>query len=251
LAARAGCDTRRVLRPILVLLAVAAVLGGPAAHAAVPPVTAAMTLAGEDFPGGAVLLGEGTAPAPFLPKIAASSRYSRSFGSARLGTVDLPTVNSAALLAKRTTDVTRLMSSLVLVTRSPEGRKAFLDEIRSSMGAAASKVTSANVVRARSLAVGDSAVEVLLRFRTATSTFQVGEVWVSSGRALSVVLYLAAEPGVGAGQSTALARTLAGHLQDALVPAPRNTTRPAVSGLAQVGQTLAATPGAWSSSLPP
>jgi hypothetical protein len=235
----------------LALLAVVTAVSAVAATAgrAAPPVTAAMTLGPLDFPDGAVLVRQGAKLDAWLPKIAASSVYSRSFRNARIGKVDLPTVNAAAILAKRTTDVTALMSSLVLVARSPAGRKAFLAEIKASMGPSASKVTSTKVVRARPLQVGDSAVELVFHFDTAGASFEVGELWVSVGKALSVVLFLAAEPGVSAGQGTALAKALADHLRLGLAPVPKSTARPVVTGTPQIGQTLSATTGRWSTSL--
>jgi hypothetical protein len=230
---------------------VAAAASGAAATAgrAAPPVTAAMTLAPLDFPGGAVLVRQGTKLDGWLPKIPASSTYSRSFSNARLGKADLPTVNSAAILARRTADVTELMSSLVLVARSPAGRRAFLAEIRKSMGASASTVTATKVVRARPLDAGDSAVELVFHFDTTGASFEVGELWVSVGKALSVVLFLAAEPGVSAWQGTALAKVLADHLRLGLAPAPKSNARPVVTGIASVGQTLTATTGKWSTPL--
>jgi hypothetical protein len=234
----------------VVLVAVAAVVGGspPSRAVAAPPVTAAMTLGLGDFPDGAVLVRQSTKLDAWLPKIPAASAYSRSFTNARLGKLDLPTVNAAAIIARRKADVTGLMSSLVLVVHSPAGRKAFLAEIEKSMGTSA-KTMTAKVVRARVLRVGDSAVELVFRFRSPSASFQVGELWVSDGRALSVVLFLAAEPGVSAGQGTALAKALAGHLDLGLAPIPKSTGRPAVSGIPQVGQTLTATTGRWSTSL--
>jgi hypothetical protein len=234
----------------VVLVALAAVVGGssPPLAGAAPPVTAAMTLGLDDFPDGAVLVRQSTKLDAWLPKIPTASTYSRSFTNARLGKLDLPTVNAAAMIARRKADVTGLMSSLVLVVHSPAGRKAFLAEIEKSMGARA-KTMTAKVVRARVLRVGDSAVELVFRFRSATASFQVGELWVSDGSALSVVLFLAAEPGVSAGQGTALAKALADHLDLGLAPIPRSTGRPVVSGFAQVGQTLTATTGRWSTSL--
>jgi len=62
-----------------------------------------------------------------------------------------------------------------------------------------------------------------------------------------VIAYVAivGVPGVnvGASESTALARIVSGHIVDGLVPL--NTAPPAITGLAQAGQTLAATTGSW------
>jgi hypothetical protein len=71
------------------------------------------------------------------------------------------------------------------------------------------------LIRARSLALGDSAVELVLHLKLTNAEFDVDEIWVRDGNAVSsAAAYTTSRP-LTPGESFALAKTVNGHLKRA------------------------------------
>ena len=122
---------------------------------------------------------------------------------------------STAFVAKSEAQLATLMRSLTIATVPGAGRRAFVEGVKSGAGAD----TKASLVRARTLQLGDEAVELILHLETASAAFDLVEIWVREGTAVSAAGAVLLHPPT-AGQSFTLAKLVAGHLKRALAPAP-------------------------------
>lgn len=251
---RSGLHWPAVRRTLLCSLVALLALAGAAATgraASAPQVAASMLPDAPDFPKGATLVAEGPARDPKFPKFPASSTYTRSLRNVKLGSALLLTLQGSAAVAKKASDPASFMSSLLFVTRSKVGRDALLAQAKNGFGAS-STITSVTLVRARDLGLarGDEGVEFVFRMHTKGDSFEVGEEWVQVQNALAYLVFAATNPGLTAGQSLALVKTMETRMRDALEPAPVNTAPPAVSGTPQVGGLLTTTTGTWTATTP-
>jgi hypothetical protein len=70
------------------------------------------------------------------------------------------------------------------------------------------------MTRAGKLKAGDSAVEIVFRFNTADTSFQVGEIFLRVGGNLGTVYYLAGTPGVSPANARRLGLAAAAHMTE-------------------------------------
>jgi hypothetical protein len=241
---------RRTAFCLLVALVAVDALSG-IARAATAPAAASMLPVAQDFPNGATLVSESAKRDPRFPKFAASSSYTRSFRNVKLGPALLLTLQGSVVVAKKVSDPSSFMSSLLFVTRSKVGRDALLNQAKSGFGTTA-QVTSVSIVRARDLGLGggDEGVELVFQMHTNDGAFEVGEEWVQVGKALGYLVFAAPNPGPTSGQGLQLAKTMEARMRVAQVTPPVNTGQPAVSGSPQVAFALTTTPGTWSATKP-
>jgi hypothetical protein len=238
-------DTRLAVRRAAVVLFALAVLCSSAA-AGGTPIAANMVLQLQDFRGGTTVSASAK-PSQFLPPLATSSSYTNTFANASLSNVTLTSTVSSALIAKDTASPAKFMSGLLAQMRSAGGRSSLLDSAAQTLPARdRSGITASSVARERIVHVGDAAAELVFRFTRGGSTFDVGELWIQVGPALSLTLYRDTPPGLSVASEYALARLLAYRAGLAAAPAPTNSTAPLINGTAQVAKVLDADPGDWS-----
>ena len=97
----------------------------------------------------------------------------------------------------------------------------------------------------RPLSIGASAVGLVFELQTTNESLEVGELYVSEGKAIEALEYTAGAPGMTAAEDVALARKIATHLQEASQPPPSGYHFAGDHGDPQPGQILTATPGTW------
>jgi hypothetical protein len=211
---------RRLL--LVVALVAAAVVPAVAAKAspgAKAPSVRAMVLTKDDFAPGALTEYQGSKiAAVFAPVVAGmslSGSYTRTLSAAKLDSLRLTEVFSTAFVAKSESQLASLMRSLTIATVPGSGRRAFVQGVKSGAGAG----TKASLVRARTLKLGDEAVELILHIDNGSAAFDLVEIWVRQGTAVSAAGAVVFHPPT-AGQSFTLAKLVAGHLATALAPAP-------------------------------
>ena len=211
---------------------------------AAPPAALAV-LSEADFPGGGAVVSEAARVPAVLAAVPRSSVYTRTFSSVAFHGEALVTVSSSALVVKRTSDLTKFMSSLFSLTRSRPAKDQLLAQFRKEFSSANATVASATMLRARVVRLPDEAVDfvVSLKFTTG-SRLDVGELWVGEGSTLSLAVYVGKT--FTAGDSVALARALDRHIQIASATTPpANGVQPGVSGSPRVSQTVGAVVGTW------
>jgi hypothetical protein len=203
-------------------LVAAAAVPAVVAHAtpaAKPPSSRAMVLTKDDFAPGALTEYQGSKIAavfaPVVADMALSGTYTRTLSEAKLDSLRFAQVFSSAFVAKSESQLANLMRSLTIATVPGAGRRAFVAGVQSGAGAD----TKASLVRARTLKLGDEAVELVLHIETGGTVFDLVEIWVREGRAVSAAGAVVFHPPT-AGQSFTLAKLVARHLKTALAPAP-------------------------------
>ena len=140
-----------------------------------------MVLTSDDFAPGALTVYQGSKiAAVFAPVVAdmtLSGTYTRTLSDVRLGSVKLAQVYSTAFVAKSESQLANLMRSLTIATVPGAGRRAFVAGVKSGAGAD----TKASLVRARTLELGDEAVELILHIDTGKTRLRPGRDLGSPG----------------------------------------------------------------------
>jgi hypothetical protein len=236
------------MRRALLLLAVAALTGAPAGTAAAADVPKAegAVLTAADFDHGAAILSQTATPFPYLPHLAYSSAYTRTFTSVTIGDLRLASITSSAIVVKDQLKLEQFMEALIAALHDKAQRRVLLETAKDSFAASSRQtVTGIGFIRDRTLQTGDSAAEVDVFIRTKRVTVAVSELYVQRGPALDFVLFASGAPGLTAGEVSSIAKTLNAHIAAASSPPPANTVPPTITGSLQPGQILTASPGTW------
>jgi Ig domain of plant-specific actin-binding protein len=218
----------------------------PASAAAVQPNARALVLGTTDFPNGATVQSQSTSPSPYFPRIAYASAYTRSFSSATVDSTKLSSLVDSAAVASSPDKLTAFMSTIIAAIRSKVGRTEIVSEIKLAYAAAAkTKIMGVGFLRDRTVHAGDEAVDLDFYVKTADATIDAGEIYVQEGSALEIAFFSSTAPGLDAGQSFRLAKTIAAKLKAASPSPPTNTSLPSISGSTTLGQLLTLTQGTW------
>lgn len=208
-----------------------------------------MVLSAADFPLGETILSQSPTPSPLLPHVAYSSAYTRSFPGVVDGSTRLVSLLSSVVVAKNNAKISQFMTSIILAGRDKLYRAQILATVKSEFQASSHQpITGAGYIRERQLHTGDRAFEFDFFITTKLVTLAVGELFVEEGNALEFAIYASGQPGLTAGQSFALAKTIASHIKAASAPPPTNTVLPSTTGTLALGQILTTSPGSWSGS---
>lgn len=224
---------------VAALVVAAASLSAVAATAAVPagtPDPSAVVLKAADFPGATngshrSVGASGTIVAAYQNTVNFKSPYGASKYSG---------VISTALVETDTAKATSAYASLARLLSSAATRNALIKQFEGG-----GKKVKTTVVKPRSLGVPDSSMEIGF----VATVPKKGSVKFSI-ELLRVDRVIVENVAVGTGKTVALAdakaltELTAGHVKSVLGPVA--TTLPAITGTAQVGQTLTATQGTWS-----
>jgi len=228
------------------LLAGAIVLAYAGAAGAAPPQAQGMVLSTADFPDGATLLSQNASALPFLPHLAYSSTYTRSFSSVNLGGKRVTSLVASAVVAKDEGKLSSFVTELVAGARSKLVRTTIISQVKTELAAELKqKVTGGGFLRVRTMHTGDVALEFDFYIHTARIGLTVDEIFVQKGPALEAVVVTTGEPGLTAGQAFGLAKTANARITAASGAPPANTVAPSISGTPALGSILSARPGSW------
>jgi hypothetical protein len=218
-------------KALLVLVAALALVTG--ASAASPDV-AAMNLQATDVPGAKVVNQHAVKEQGYVAAHYRSFVFPTPSGSVRLIGIESETA-LAASAATATADV----ASAEKAFRSKAGRKAFLAAV-----AKAAKVKLKAVVlgQPHKVAGYDQGFEVATSIGVKGGRVYESLIIVRLDRVLVQLIESAARP-IGTGTTAKFTSAIAGHIGTQL--APIAVSPPTITGTAQQGQTLTATPGTW------
>jgi hypothetical protein len=199
-----------------------------------------MALQLTDLPAGAKIRKQG------YVKTTDVAEYVRIFreGTARIGSKRLLALENDISLISSAGEASFVFKQFRAVVSTKRGRQAFAKAAAKGAGLNAKKVT---VGPPTSLHVGDDSLAFPLRMVTRLGDIRMVIALHRTERVLSF-FYFAGGFGakLRASAAAALARPIARHMHDGLVPA--NVAAPTITGTAQVGQTLTASPGQWTNS---
>jgi hypothetical protein len=221
----------RCTKGLAVLVAALALAAG--ASAASPDV-AAMNLQAADVPGAKVVNQHAVKEPGYLAAHYRSFLFATPSGSVRLIGIESETA-LAASSSKATADVSAANKAF----RSKAGRTAFITAVAK---AAKVKPKAVALGQPHQVAGYDQGLEVATSVAVKGGRVYESLIIVRLDRVLVQMIESAARP-IGAATTAKYMHAIAAHIGAEL--APIAVSPPAVSGTAQLGQTLTATPGTW------
>lgn len=225
----------RVWSGVVAVVVGALALVAPGGAAPIAPSVAGMTLAAADVPGSKVVSQGKVTAGGYLAAYQRTLRFATPYGQSKL-----VGVRSQGMLGQTSKQVSTDLAVVQRVFNSPLGRKAFIAGIASGFKV---KPTAVKLSHLRHPGVGDGTVEQPL-----TVTLPVGQTYESLlymriDRVLVEFVFIGARP-VAQADSVTLAKIALAHVTGELTPV--DVTQPAITGTADIGQTLTLTPGTWS-----
>ncbi|HEX4519325.1 MAG TPA: hypothetical protein VH063_07065 [Gaiellaceae bacterium] len=203
-----------------------------------------MVLALSDFPAGATIVSANAKRSSFMLSIATSSSYARTFSGVVIGHTRLLTLFSAVQVASNAAKAEVEMQALTDELSSKTLRSSIGRGFSAGLGQEG--FASAHVVRDRTLKAGDTAVDLGFSFKSSSGGAYYAELmYVEKGPEIATLLIVSGQPGLSAGQSTGIAKTVVAHIEAATTP-PANTTAPTVGGTVGPGSILSSKTGTWS-----
>jgi len=225
----------RVTIKLSAVLLGALALASLAGAATVTPSVAGMTLLPADVPGAKVVSQGKLTKGGYLSAYQRTLKFATPYGSSQL-----IGVRSQGMLAKTTKQVTTDLAVIQRVFNSPQGRKGFVAGIASGFRV---KPTDVKLSRLRHPAVGDGTVEQPLSVAVDGTSVYESLLYMRLDRVLVLFVFVGGRP-VAQADSVNLAKIVQAHVTSQLTPV--DVTLPAITGTADLGQTLTVTPGSWS-----
>jgi hypothetical protein len=219
-------------KALIVLVAALVVVAG--ATAASPDV-AAMNLQASDVPGAKVSNQRAVTEKGYLAASLRSFTFSKPNGSAALVSIQSET-KLAATAPTAKADVLNVDK----IFRTKAGRKAFIAAMAKQLNVKASAVM---VGKLRKVPGYDQSVELPTSITVKGVRVYENLNFLSLDRVAVLIVETGLRP-IGAAVTAKYASAIAGHIGTQLVPV--GVAPPTVTGTAQQGQTLTATPGTWS-----
>jgi len=218
-------------KALVVLVAALALVAG--ASAASPDV-AAMNLQATDVPGAKVVSESSVKEKGYLSAHVRRFRYSAPNGSARLISVD-----SETALAANSSTAAADVSSVDKAFRSKSGRTELIVSIAKGLKV---KPKAVMIGKLRKVAGYDQSLEVPISVPVKGIRVYENFVYLRLDRVFVFMFEGGLRP-IGPAVTATYASAIAGHIGTEL--APITVSPPTVTGTAQQGQTLTATPGTW------
>jgi hypothetical protein len=216
---------------VVVIAALVVVAGAPAAL----PDVAAMNLQATDVPGAKVVTQHAVNEKGYLAAHLRTFMFAVPNGSARLVSIQSETKLAASPLAAKG-DVVAVDKAL----RSKGGRQAFVVSVARQLKV---KTSAVMVGKLRRVAGYDESVELPTSITVKGIRVYENLSFLSLDRVAVLVVETGLRP-IGAAVTAKYTNAIAGHIRTEL--APVTVGPPGVTGTAQQGQTLTATPGTWS-----
>ena len=117
-----------------------------------------------------------------------------------------------------------MLAELGTITHPGATRRIMMEALRGGLGAD----MTASFIRARTLHAGDAAVELVFRITSKAVAFDIAEVWVRDGSAVSATAVIAAPRDFTLGDGIELAKLAAGRIESAEPPMDRELIRDCV-----------------------
>ena len=173
--------------------------------------------------------------------------YAREFESGKVGSTELPYVDSEAEIGTSAQSTARFLATIRRLYGTKRFRTLLKKEFAKEFGDGFGLVSDLQIGRPRNLGVGAGSFDLLITFRVFGLRTEVHIAAFRVERVLGA-LVVDGTPGkrVRLSVMTRLAKVMAGRMSVEL--GPKNTVAPTISGTPQVGQTLTATPGTWTGS---
>ncbi len=206
-----------------------------AGAATVTPSAARMTLAPADVAGAKVVSQGKLTRAGYLATYQRTLRFATPYGRSRL-----VGVRSQGMLARTPKQVTTDLAVIQRVFNSPQGRTGFIAGIASGFKV---KPTDVKLSRLRHPTIGDGTVEQPLSVAVSGTEVYESLLYMRLDRVLVQFVFVGGRP-IAQPDSVNLAKIVQRHVTEQLTPA--DVTPPAITGTADLGQTLTLTPGTWS-----
>jgi hypothetical protein len=217
------------------LIALVAALVVVAGATAASPDVAAMNLQASDVPGAKVANQRAITEKGYLAAYLRSFTFSKPNGSAAL-----VSIQSETKLATSATTAKADVLDVDKIFRSKAGRKAFVATLAKQLNVKASAVM---VGKLRKVPGYDQSVELPTSVTVKGVHIYENLNFLSLDRVAVLIVETGLRP-IGAAVTAKYANAIAGHIGTQLVPV--GVAPPTVTGTAQQGQTLTATPGTWS-----
>jgi len=226
----------------LTLVAVPVATGGASTQAFTPPAgipdLSRMGLQPSDLPKGAKV-----ARQRYVSSNGFVAEYDREFKSetARIGSKRLLDLESDIMLAATPDRASQFVAWFHSLVRTKDARRAFAKQMAREAGVKAKNVTVGIPVN---LHVGDESLGVAVKVATPLGAVRLIYGVHRTDRVVSVFYYVSEfESTITVASAKTLARPIARHVHDGLLPTP--VAAPTIAGTAQVGQTLTASNGTW------
>jgi len=206
-----------------------------AGAATVMPSVAGMTLAPADVAGAKVVSQGKLTKAGYLSAYQRTLRFATPYGRSQL-----LGVRSQGMLAETPKQVATDLAVLQRVFNSPQGRTGFVVGIASGFKV---KPTDVKLSRVRHPAIGDGTVEQPLSVAVNGTEVYESLLYMRFDRVLVQFVFVGGRP-IAQPDSVNLAKIVQRHVTNQLTPV--DVTPPAITGTADLGQTLMLTAGTWS-----
>jgi hypothetical protein len=219
-------------KALIVLVAALVIVAGATAAS---PNVAAMNLQPSDVPGAKVANQGAVTEKGYLAAYRRSFTFAKPNGSAALVSIQAETKLAASAPTAKA-DVLNVDK----IFRSKAGRKAFVATLAQQLNV---KPSAVMVGKLRKIPGYDQSVEVPTSLTVKGVRIYENLNFLSLDRVAVLIVETGLRP-IGAAVTAKYANAIAGHIGTQLVPV--GVAPPTVTGTAQQGQTLTATPGTWS-----
>jgi hypothetical protein len=224
------------LRVLAAVIATAAIVASASA-ASTQPNVAGMTLGAADVPSAKVVSQGAVHEGGYLAAYQRTMKLATPYGHSLI-----IEVRSETMLAPSQAQVATDLAVVQRILKSKAGRAGFIAGVA---GSAHVKPSAVKLSALRHPAIGDGTVEQPLSVQLKSVRAYESLLYMRLDRVMVELIVAGVRP-VSQADSASLTRLALAHVTQALTPV--GLTPPAITGTADLGQTLTVTPGTWSNS---